>query len=788
MKQEFCIVHADYVVEGEGRDAKPVIRLWGRTKEGKTILVLDREFRPYFYAQFEGDAKELHSRIMQLEMEGERPVSVEPIQRNVLGKTARSMKITVTKPPSVPKFRDLIKEWEDIKEEYEYTIPFHKRYLIDKGLRPMCWVEIEGREVKYNARADTVMEASKIAPCKNVWVMLDVFKVMALSIGSANGKPADGLAEISLADNQGFSKRIQGDEKQVLEGFVSAVNERDPDFIIGYDSDRNDFSRMNAKSVTNKVRLAVGRDGSPAVFEKRGHYSSADIAGRAHIDLLDFVENILSSSLSSEILALQNVAGELLALPAKSKKSSSIDDAKLILKLGGLLLPQIFEISQLVGQLPFDSSRMAYSQLVESLLMREAFESGEIILNRPKTDEIAKRRKAASYEGGYVHPPVQGIHDNIALFDFASLYPSITITHNISPETLDCDDGCKDNEKARVPGLDHYFCVKKTGFIPRVLKRLVEKRVELKVLMKKEKKGSAVYNELYNRQYAMKIIANASYGYYGYPGSRWYSRIAAECITAWGRHYIKEIIGLAQKMGYHVIYGDTDSLFLKVKNSADAKRFLYKGNSTLPGVMELDFQGIYKSGIFVAAKTGAAAKKRYALMDSKGSLIIRGFEKVRRDWSAIARDTQEAVLIHILRDKSRQRAVNAVRKSVARLEKGQAKTDELVINTQLTKPLSEYEQIGPHVAAARKMEKAGIQVGEGSNIAYIIVKGEGSISDRAEPAETAKGYDPDYYINNQVLPAALRVLSVFGCTEEDLLGKGQPSLASFAKPRRRPRS
>jgi len=780
MKLEFSIISADYIMEGEGSGARPVVRLWGRTRDGRSILVLDRSFRPYFYVLFDGRPDELTQKIMKLEIDGEKPLEAELVERKILGRNSKLMKITVQRPASVPKFRELMKEWKEVREEYEYAIPFHKRYLIDKGVRPMGWAEVEGRAVKKGGYADVIIEAGSIRPNGEGIAELGSFKVLAF----AAGLTGDELTSISLAGSNGFRKTLSGSEKEVLKGFAAAVKGVDPDFIVGYGSDRNDFVKLNAKAMSNKTGMPLGRDGSHLTFARRAYYSSAEITGRAHIDLFNFVDNILSPSMSAGVLTLENVTSELIG-----KSDVKEGGAELALRLAEQLLPQIFEISALVGQDPFDASRMAYSQLVESLLMREAFNSGEVILNRPKSDEIAKRMHAPSYEGGYVHPPKQGLHENIALFDFASLYPSITITHNISPETLDCDC-CKDNEKARVPGLDHYFCTKRHGFIPAVLQNLVLKRSELKAQMNKLKSGSQKRRELYNRQYAMKIIANASYGYYGYAGSRWYSRIAAECITAWGRHYIKGVISLAQKMGYDVIYGDTDSLFLKVRNETDAKRFLMKANSVLPGIMELDFQGIYKTGIFVPTKTGVAAKKRYALLDQKGGLVIRGFEKVRRDWSVIAKDTQEAVLRYVLKERSPAKAADAVRKSIARLEGGKARLDELVIYTQLTKPLSEYEQISPHVAAARRMEKAGIAVGEGSNIAYVITKGEGSISDRAMPvlaaeaagrSEAAHDYDPDYYINNQVIPAALRVLSIFGYTEEGLKGGGQPSLANFAK-------
>jgi DNA polymerase, archaea type len=220
-----------------------------------------------------------------------------------------------------------------------------------------------------------------------------------------------------------------------------------------------------------------------------------------------------------------------------------------------------------------------------------------------------------------------------------------------------------------------------------------------------------------------------------------------------------------------------------VKSRKEAEKFLDAVNKSLPGVMELEFQGLYKSGLFTPAKTGLTAKKRYALIDSEDNITIRGFERVRRDWSQIARDTQERVLQAVLRDNSPELALQAVRKTIRDIEKGTMGMKKLVIYTQLTKAIKDYEQIGPHVVAAKKSLKLGRPVAAGSLIAYIITRGSGSISERAEPFEDAENYDPDYYINNQVMPAAMRVLSGLGFTEEDITGgaEGQYSLEKFVK-------
>jgi DNA polymerase I/DNA polymerase-2 len=211
------------------------------------------------------------------------------------------------------------------------------------------------------------------------------------------------------------------------------------------------------------------------------------------------------------------------------------------------------------------------------------------------------------------------------------------------------------------------------------------------------------------------------------------------------------------------------------------ERFLEKINKILPGIIELDLQGIYKRGIFIPRGVGpGTAKKRYALIDEKGVLTIRGLEKVRRDWCNVAKYTQERVLELVLDKKDVKGAVKYVRNVIKDLKERKIPLKDLIIIEQLTKPLSEYKAIGPHVVAAKKIKERGRPIGEGMPIMFIITKGKGSISEKAEPFEdvTIKDVDNDYYITHQIVPAALRVLTVLGVTEEELLGE---SLKSFIK-------
>ncbi|MBI4154342.1 DNA polymerase, partial [Candidatus Woesearchaeota archaeon] len=418
---------------------------------------------------------------------------------------------------------------------------------------------------------------------------------------------------------------------------------------------------------------------------------------------------------------------------------------------------------------------------------------------------VEKRRRMRPYQGGYVKEPKIGLHDDIAVFDFRSLYPSIIVTYNLSPETFGC--GHKEDKAKKVPGMKHYFCSKVKGFIPTHLKSIIEQRLAIKNEMSKHAKGSPQYKQLDEEQKAIKILANATYGYMAYAGSRWYSREAAESAAAYGRYHVQKIIAEAEKEGFDVLYADTDSVFVKLKTKdktenkmmkqnrgqrqnegidetektlgkkskdieSAAEKFHSKINKALPGILELELQGIYKRGLFVPQKLGTyTAKKRYALIDGKGEVTVRGFEAVRRDWCDLSKQLQHEVLRLVLKGKEKE-AVAKVRDVVKRVKERRVTIDEISIRTMLGKELDEYKATGPHIAVAKKLKEEGHDMPMGTVISYVITKSSGakeSISSRAKPSDKVgvKDYDVDYYLENQILAVALRVLQVLGYTAEE---------------------
>lgn len=221
--------------------------------------------------------------------------------------------------------------------------------------------------------------------------------------------------------------------------------------------------------------------------------------------------------------------------------------------------------------------------------------------------------------------------------------------------------------------------------------------------------------------------------------------------------------------GVEMVQETNEQIELEAEIKQQAQKFLKYLNSTLPESMELEYEGFYRRGFFVS-------KKRYAVIED-GEIIAKGLELVRRDWAPIVKNTQEAILMAILKEGDSDKAIKEVKKVFKRLKKGDVDRKELVIHTQITKPLDQYKQVGPHVVAARRIEEHGIKISRGTIIQYIIVKGKGSISQRAVPYEYSEGYeyDKDYYINNQMIPAMERIMYAFGYSKKELedLAKGE---------------
>jgi DNA polymerase elongation subunit (family B) len=795
---EARVIDADYVTSED----EVTLRLFATTPGGENVLVHEEDFQPYFYAvpSEETDAEELEEKIREEEFhddDGE-PLSIEEtdIEEKIDGtEELEVVKIFTTVPPNVPKLKHKIYDLEEVDHCREYDIPFYKRFLIDNQVLPTKKVKFKGEEFEDGSfdfaikleSVETDLKDEKKPEFEKLAFDLEVIDdtVIMASFYSENFQKVLSTVEI----DEDCVETVEN-EKSLLERLMEIIEERDVDVLTGYNTDEFDFHVLRERAEEHSIELSMGRDGERMKFKRRGRFSSARLKGRMHLDLYPFIEHVVSPGLESETLDLDSVAEEMLGRNKndvdfeqmrrwwENKENLeefaryALKDSELAYELSEELVPQVVELSQITGLLPFDSCRLTYGQLTENFLLKEAFKKGMLAPNRPTRNERRRRSNQGAYEGGFVYTPDSGLHEDISVFYFRSLYPTVMVAHNISPETLDLE-GCED--RFDVEEFDFYFCQDEQGFFPELIEGLVESRYKLKDEMKELDDDSREYEMMYSRQQAQKILANSFYGYLGYDGARWYSKESAQATTYMGREYIEDTIETAEEMGFEIVYGDTDSVFLSGEDMLERKQeFLDRVNGELPEFMELEFEGYFTTGFFTSKDSGEGAKKKYALMDEDGGMKITGFEQVRRDWSPVAKETQKEVLRMVLQDRVEE-AAEIVKETIEKLKDGKIPTSDLKIYTTLTKPPEEYGSTSPHVEAAKKAMERGDDIEPETTIDYVITRGGGSISERAELTKYADSYDADYYIDNQIVPAAIRVLKVFGYTEDQLKGKGKQS-------------
>jgi DNA polymerase I len=274
---------------------------------------------------------------------------------------------------------------------------------------------------------------------------------------------------------------------------------------------------------------------------------------------------------------------------------------------------------------------------------------------------------------------------------------------------------------------------------------------------------------LQERERAVKVIANACYGYAGWTGARWYVREVAESAAALGRKSITQVIDRCKEIGLSVMYADTDAVFV-TRDESEVDSLLHWVNENLH--MDIRPDKIYQRVLFTEAK------KRYAGLLADGTLDIVGMEVVRGDWSEIARKVQEKVIELVLREASPNKAKEYVLNAVDELRRGKVSTQDLIIWKSLTRPIEDYKVRAPHVEAAKKYLAAGRELLPGDKIGYIITKKKGKLYEKAEPyfAVAPDQADAEYYVSSQIVPAAARILEVFNIGQDQLLLGRQRSL------------
>ncbi len=801
------------------------IILYAKTSQNE-LITIQHPYTPYFYISLKNVSLPplidiLKTISVDTSPEPARVLRWEETTKKLLGTPQPFLKVYVNYPRAVPL---IAKELANKSYTcHERDILFTHRFLRDLQLTPMTLTEVEGNFIKdpsyrtplfkatslkqltketaahWNILAldiETYAEKKEINPQKNPILMLSLY-----GVNQAGQEFRKVLTWKKFQTTESYIEFV-ADEKALLQRARDLIIEYNAEIITGYFTDGFDFPYIKTRANIHNLKLDLGKDYSELDTGKITDLKDSEtrIAGILHIDIFKFIKNIFGKDLKIESFSLDAVSNELLGhkkhvvdlnqlahtwdnQPEKLEHycAYNLHDSVLTHKLTTKLLFDIIEFSKTIGVPLFDVIRMRFSRLVESYILKRAIEYNEIAPNKPDDQEL-NQRMAESVQGAFVFEPTPGIYKDIVVFDFRSLYPSIISAHNIGPESFRCS--CCKNLPHVPEQPDYWFCKKERKFIPTVLDELLTLRTQQKRLLQEAKKRGEDTTLLQARTYSLKILANSFYGYLGFYGARWYCIECTASTTAYARNYIKQTIHQAEQHGFKVIYADTDSCFILLQNKpfTQALEFMHDINKSLPSQMELECDGQYTRGIFVAIKgTDKGAKKKYALLDINGKMKITGFETIRRNWSLFAKQTQQHILRLILTDKIDE-AFQTIRQTVKDLLAGKIPLDQLIIKTQITRELTAYTSIGPHIAIAQQLASRGEKIPPGTIIEYILVKGTGLVRDRAKiPQEVKQGeYDANYYLNNQLLPAVAPLFAVLGYSQEDIFKESsQKGLGNF---------
>jgi len=761
----------------EKKEEVPEVWMWGLDAHGNRVLVIDRNFVGYFYAVIEDDFNPDKAANEIRKAHGDAIVKLEIVSRNYFGKPVQTVKIHCHDPAKLAK---ALRNLEGVKECLEDDIRLSMKYLIANNVVPCRWHETEATEEKN----DSAVRVDKIYFTKATPKLLNKSETPPLRVlsffmmcYSREGSPKpdrNPVIIISTATNKGEQKQFLAgkneNDKPAIEEFVKFVQTFDPDIIAGYGTNTLDWTYLRERCRILKLKLNLGRASGEPHTSAYGHISLTSIA---NVDLADFNEQFPDVKVKTlgnlaDHLGVMKLKGHAIVEDAEfasywddPKKRSELktfayENAFRVKGIADALLDFAMQLSALVS-LPLDQvMTAAVGFRIEWFLMKRAQKIGELT---PKRVEQPYR----PYAGGLVLKPKPGLHENIAVLDFKSMYPNLMIAYNLSPDTY-----VAPNDKAppsgifEAPEVKHRFRREPPGFFKEALAYLIGVRGEIRANMKKLSRESMEYQVLDARQKAVKVITNAAYGYAGWIGARWYNKPVAEAASAWGRYTILTAVKMAEKAGLKVIYGDTDSLFTSYdkKKMPQLEREIEKELG-----LEVESNKIYVRIFFTEAK------KRYAGLLPDGTLDIVGLEVIRGDWAEVAKKVQEHVLEIVLKEQSPAKATEYVHGVIAELNAAKVPFQELIIWKTLTKPIEEYANKASHVEAARMLREKGWKMTVGDKVGYVILKGKGHLYERVKPYVYASinEVDVNYYVSKQVVPAAARVLEFFGITEENLL-------------------
>jgi DNA polymerase-2 len=668
---------------------------------------------------------------------------------------------------------------------YETDVDPARRYMMERNIYAQVSLTGQGtKEGQYIQFINPVMKPAEVEP---------EFKVLSLDIETGTDGSIYSIAldfrsktemkqivfirsgENNIPENNKENKLnliLCKTESALLESFVKYFREIDPDIIIGWHVIGFDLMMLENRSRENNINFNIARKGNVVLKKKvRGGYF-ASIPGRI---VLDGPISLRTAFYSFEDFSLETVSQELLGtgktITTEKDKGEEIDrlfrEDKLKLAEYNLndtiLVSEIFQKTGIINQ---NVKRAQLSGLMIDHLgmMTAAFDHFLLPkihrdgLVAPDVKDIEPEGQAA---GGYVIEPVPGIYENVVVLDFKSLYPSIILTFKIDPISRLFND----IEPITTPHGYKFSSVK--HHLPERIASLLEQRT----YAKKNK-------DRYLSQ-AIKILMNSFYGVMGSYGCRFYHPDLPNAITSTGQWLLLGSKDYLEKKGYKVLYGDTDSLFVKIKDDEAIDPVINGGiiardlnlywkerlrtDFKVDSYLEIEYEKFYSKFVLTQSRgSESGAKKRYAgLLDQDGQQKIEfvGMESVRSDWTKLAKDFQAELYDRIFNDKEIE---NWIVDLVVSLKEGKL-NDKLIYRKRLRKDLDDYiKNVPPQVKAARMLDD------KSSTVKYVITK-KGPIPIGLNPTDI----DYTHYIDKQLRPIADSILVLIGTSFGSIIDSQQ---------------
>ncbi len=610
---------------------------------------------------------------------------------------------------------------------------------------------------------------------------------------------SDGLRKVVLLDDSGLDMEtpvISGaDEVTVYDSERSIVEEtfRVIDgypVVLTFNGDDFDF-----KYLRNRARnLGVPDADIPITVGRRFAYLTNGI----HIDLYQFFRNrsiqgyafgnvyreFSLDEISHGVLNQGKIKVEDIGqLPLRELGEYCMQDTYITYLLtafnNNLVMNLMVMLQRISKTILEDTSRLGVSRWILALMEWMHRQEGWLI---PNTQDIIQAKggttteaiiKGKKYQGAIVRDPKPGVHFEVTVVDFASLYPSAIRNWNLSYDTLLCPhEECKDN---LIPGTPHWACTRREGMTSTLIGSLRDLRV---FWYKPRSKDAALTDD--QRQYynvvqqALKVFLNASYGVFGAESFPLYCPPLAESTAAVGR-YAMDLAGKkSEELGIEVLYGDTDSVFLNHPSKMQTDALVEWADEKLG--IDLEVEKTYRYAIF------SKRKKNYLGVYKDGRLDIKGLTGKKRHIPPILKaafDELTTILSNVQTPEDFPRAKEDIKGLVeevhTRLQDRDFKIGEVAFQMQLGKDLSRYDTNPQHVKAGRMLVDMGHEVVEGDIISYVVTK------DNVLPAIIAKPRDVDLKKYEEYLESTFeQLLDALDMSFDALVGRPQQtSLGAF---------